>query len=65
MRQLAEMLNRPEFEVLVEDGFRDGVLQIARLEHKGRCVWKTKRIAERHAREFTAMHGKTAYVSKC
>ena len=65
MRKLSEMLEKPEYEVLVVQGYSCGVQQIARLEHKGRMTWKTKRIAEKHAREFTAMHGKEAYVSEC
>ena len=60
-----ERLEKPAFEVLCELGFNRGVLQIARLEHKGRSVWKTQRIAEKYAREYTEKHGFLAYVSLC
>lgn len=35
----------------------------ARMEHKGRCEWKTKRIAEKHAREYKATHLRDSWVS--
>lgn len=53
------------WEVLCVVGYANGAQQIARLEHKGRSTWKTKAIAERHAREYTAAHGRDAYVSEC
>lgn len=56
---------RPEYEVLCVIGYDGCVQQIARLEHKGRSVWRTRSIAERHAREYTAAHGCDAYVSEC
>jgi len=64
MRTLEQAWNRPEYEVLVVLGYEHGAQQLARLEHKGRSVWKTRRIAEQHAREYTAAHGKEAYVSE-
>lgn len=36
----------------------------ARLEHKGRRTWKTKRIAEKHAREYKGLHLRDAWVSE-
>lgn len=63
-RPLIDRLEKPEFEVLCELGVAHGALQIARLEHKGRSVWKTRRAAEKHAREYTAAHGHVAYVSE-
>jgi hypothetical protein len=63
-RSLEERWARPEYEVLCEMGFAHGALQIARLEHRGRAIWKTRRTAERHAREFTEKHGHVAYVSE-
>ena len=65
MRNSGQRHAAPEYEVLCVTEYKDGAQQIARLEHKGRSVWKTKRIAERHAKEFTDMHGKEAYVSEC
>lgn len=53
------------YEVLCVIGYVDGVQQIARLEHEGRSTWRTRAIAERHAREYTAAHGRDAYVSEC
>lgn len=64
-RTLAQRWEKPEYEVLCEIGFSHGALQIARLEHKGRAVWKTKRVAEKHAREYSEIHGRVAYVSEC
>lgn len=63
-RSLMERIERPEYEVLIVTGYAHGAQQIARLEHRGRMVWKTRRTAERHAREFTERHGQTAYVSE-
>ena len=63
MRSLENAWAKPEYEVLVVLGYENGAQQIARLEHKGRSVWKTRRIAERHAKEYTAAHGTEAYVS--
>tara|TARA_Y100000593_G_scaffold90778_1_gene177966 strand:+ start:1232 stop:1387 length:156 start_codon:yes stop_codon:yes gene_type:complete len=34
----------------------------SRVSVNGRVEWKTKRIAEKHAREFTEKHGKIARV---
>lgn len=36
----------------------------ARLEYKGRSEWKTKRIAQKHAREYKARHLKDAWVQE-
>ena len=55
----------PRFEVLVVLGYENGAQQIAHLEANGRSEWKTRRIAERHAKEFQQLHGKEAYVSEC
>lgn len=63
-RPLIDRLGKPEFEILCEIGFAYGAMQLARLEHKGRSVWKTRRIAEKHAREYTQVHGRVAYVSE-
>jgi len=65
MRTLEQAWSKPEWEVLIESGFAHGAMQIARLDYRGRSVWKTRRIAEKHAAEFTAAHGKVAYVSEC
>lgn len=35
----------------------------ARMEHKGRVEWKTKRIAQKHAREYKAKHLRDSWVS--
>lgn len=63
-RTLEERHARPEYEVLCVLGYENGVQQVARLEHRGRIVWKTRRTAERHARDYTALHGREAYVSE-
>lgn len=63
-RTLIERIEKPEYEVLCEMGFAHGAQQIARLDHRGRSVWKTRRIAEKHAREYSAAHGRVAYVSE-
>lgn len=60
-----ERWNLPRFEVLVVLGYENGAQQISRLEANGRSEWKTKRIAERHAKEFQQLHGKEAYASEC
>lgn len=65
VRTLEERLARPHYEVFCVIGFENGAQQIARLEHKGRSEWKTRRIAERHAAEYRAAHGRDAYVSEC
>lgn len=36
----------------------------ARLDHNGRSQWKTKRIAERHAREYKGAHLLDAWVQE-
>lgn len=36
----------------------------ARLEHKGRSEWKTKRIAQKHAREYKAIHLRDSWVQE-
>ena len=64
MRTLMERLEAPEYEVFCVLGYENGARQIAVLEHKGRSKWKTRRVAERHAREYTEMHGREAYVSE-
>lgn len=64
MQTLEERWARPEYEVLVVTGYANGAQQIARLEHRGRTSWKSKRTADRYAREFTEMHGNEAYVSE-
>lgn len=62
---LEERWAKPSYEVFCVLGYVNGAQQIARLEHKGRSEWKTRRIAEKHAREYTALHGREAYVSEC
>lgn len=57
--------NSPRFQVLIVLGYENGVQQVSFLEVNGRSEWKTKRIAERHAKEFRQIHGKEAYVSEC
>lgn len=64
-RTLDDRTARPHYEVLVEIGFENGCLQIAYLEHMGRSEWRTRRTAEKHAREYTQKHGRAAYVSEC
>lgn len=63
-RTIEQQWERPEYEVLCELGFSNGAMQIARLEHKGRCVWKSRATAEKHAAEYSANHGRVAYVSE-
>lgn len=41
-----------------------GRIRYARLEHKGRTSWKTKRIAEKHARDYKANHLRDSWVSE-
>lgn len=36
----------------------------ARLEVNGRMTWRTKRIAEKHAREFKGAHLRDAWVQE-
>ena len=64
MSQMESRWDKPAYEVLVEIGFAHGAMQLARMEHKGRSTWKTRKIAEKHAADFTAWHGKIAYVSE-
>lgn len=64
MRTLEERWAKPEYEVLCELGIKYGAMQVARLEYRGRTIWKDRRTAERHAREYTAAHGLVAYVSE-
>lgn len=63
-RTLEERWDNPIYEIVVELGFKDGCLQIGYLEHRGRSEWRTKRVAEKHAREYTEMHGRVAYVQE-
>jgi hypothetical protein len=46
------------YEVVIDDG--EG--HYSRLWHKNRGEWKTKRIAEKHAREYKGNHLKDAWV---
>lgn len=64
-RDLEAKWAKPEYEVLCHVGHRDGAITVARLEHKGRSVWKSRATAERHAREYQAAHGRMAYASEC
>jgi hypothetical protein len=36
----------------------------ARLEYKGRIEWRTKRIAQKHARDYKAIHLMDSWVQK-
>lgn len=56
---------KPEYEVLCHVENKDGIIIVARLEHKGRSVWKSRTTAERHARDYQAAHGFMAYASEC
>ena len=40
------------------------VTKYGTLDHKGRSTWKTKRIAEKHAREYKATHLRDAWVQE-
>lgn len=64
-RTLEERYTAPMYEVIVCLGYENGAAQYARLEHKGRSEWKTKRIAEKHAREYKATHLRDAWASEC
>lgn len=39
----------------------DGTVSYARIEHKGRSVWKTRRTARKHAMEYKALHLRDAW----
>ncbi len=58
------------YEVVVDTGetykSHDGrdVPKYGMLEHKGRSEWKTKRIAEQHARDYKATHLRDAWVQE-
>lgn len=43
---------------------KDGGFIYARLQVKNRFTWKTKRIAEKHAREYKALHLRDSWVSE-
>lgn len=64
-RTIEQAWTKPEFQVFCETGMAHGAMQIAILEYKGRTAWKTRRTAEKRAREFTERHGLVAYVSEC
>lgn len=64
-RTLEAALTKPEYEVLCHVGYANGATQIARLDVKGRSVWKTRAAAERHAQEYQTAHNRLAYVSEC
>ncbi len=65
MNRTYETVARPNYEVLCVLGHENGAQQLARLEHEGRIEWKSRAVAERHAQEYTARHGRQAYVSEC
>lgn len=64
-KTLAQRWEKPTFEVVAHVCTSDGVLQYERLERNGRIEWKTKRTAEKHAREYKARYLKDAWVSEC
>ena len=43
----------------------DGKTDYARIEHRGRIEWKTKRTAEKHARDYKARHLRDAWAQEC
>lgn len=43
----------------------DGTTGYARIEANGRIEWKTKRTAEKHAREYKANHMRDAWAQEC
>lgn len=49
------------YEVWVDTGTKSGY---ALLEVNGRSQWKTKRIADKHAREYKATHLRDSWVSE-
>lgn len=52
------------YEVIVQHEDSTGKIFYSRLEHKGRSTWKTKRIAQKHAREFKAVHLRDSWVQE-
>lgn len=64
----------PLYEVTVDtgetydvDNGRGGTRPVTRyaiLKYKGRSTWKTKRIADKHAREYKATHLRDAWVQE-
>ena len=58
------MTQSEKYEVIVRIDDKHGEPQYARLDVNGRFEWKTKRIAEKHAREFKANHMRDAWAQK-
>lgn len=52
------------WEVIVEIPQEDAPPRYARLWHKGRYQWKTKRIAQKHCREYRMAHLRDAWISE-
>jgi len=52
------------YEVICSVSNKTGKMVYARMEYKGRMQWKTKRIAEKHARDYRGNHLRDAWVSK-
>jgi hypothetical protein len=52
------------YEVIISVPQDDGTTHYARLEHKGRSQWKTKRIAQKHCREYRMAHLRDGWVNE-
>ncbi len=52
-----------KYEVIVAT-VSNGKCVYARLSYRDRTEWKTKRIAQKHAREYKAKHLKDSWVSE-
>jgi hypothetical protein len=58
-------MNAKLYEVIVDiEEDPDKPRRYARLSHKDRTEWKTKRIAQKHAREYKARHLRDSWVSE-
>ena len=51
------------YEVVADVSPDPLVVRYARVEHRGRSEWRTKRTAEKHAREYRATHLRDAWVN--
>jgi hypothetical protein len=55
----------PAFEVVVQLPCAEGgSSRYGRLEFRGRCEWRTKRIAEKHARDYRLTRYLDAWVQE-
>jgi len=52
------------YEVVIALEQPNGDVYYARLEHKGRSQWRTKRIAQRHCGEYRMAHLRDGWVSE-